>query len=148
MATTDFEEPPPVVKQPPAAMPQCVHGPARIVYFLAAGVFFTLAVLGAVLPGLPTTPFLMLTSYFLVRCSPACNRALLRSRFFGPILRDWQHHRGVRRNVKAQAIGMVVIVVGASCYFSEPSLSLLTTILIAAGIGITVVICLPSVKDE
>lgn len=125
-----------------------VQGPLRFVYFSLAGLFFVLAALGAVLPGLPTTPFLMLTSYFLVRCSPKWNRVLLRSRFFGPILRDWQERRGVRTTVKCQAVAMVVIVVAVSSYFSQPSPKLLALMLSAAGIGICVVMFLPAVRDD
>lgn len=148
MSATQIEPPPQESDAPEPMVPPCARGPLRIVYFACAGLFFALGVCGAVLPGLPTTPFLLLTSYFLVRCSPACNRALLRSRFFGPILRDWQQHRGVRGYVKAQAIGMVVLVVAASWYFSQPTPAMLTTILICAGIGIGIVICLPSVRER
>ena len=81
---------------------------------VGAAAFFAVGVLGVFLPVLPATPFLLLTSYFLVRSSPRLNAALLRSRFFGPILKDWQVHGGVRRDVKIQAIVIVVIAVAAS----------------------------------
>ena len=124
----------------------CVVGLSRVIHLLLAGLFFGLAVLGAVLPVLPTTPFLLLTSYFLARSSPRWNRVLLNSRFFGPILRDWQQHRGVRRSVKVRAVALVVLFVGVSCWATNPSLPVFGMIAAAAGVGIAVVIFLPEVK--
>ena len=115
----------------------------RLIYFAVAGFFFVLAVLGAVLPGLPTTPFLLLTSYFLVRTSPQLNSALLRSRFFGPILRDWERHRGVRPHVKMQSVLLVVITLAVTLYFSRLTLPLKGVVLALGLIGILVILRLP-----
>jgi uncharacterized membrane protein YbaN (DUF454 family) len=63
---------------------------ARLFFLFLVAVCFLLACVGIVIPGPPTTPFLLLTSYFLVRSFPQLNSRLLKSRFFGPILTDWQ----------------------------------------------------------
>jgi uncharacterized membrane protein YbaN (DUF454 family) len=84
-----------------------------------AGLFFVLGALGAVLPVLPTTPFLLLTSYFLARSSPRLNRWLLASRFFGPILRDWQQLGGVRPDVKVKAVMIVLLAVSLSLWLTD-----------------------------
>jgi uncharacterized protein len=110
---------------------------------MLAGFFFVLAVLGAILPGLPTTPFLLLTSYFLVRTSPRLNDALLRSRFFGPILHDWQRHRGVRPHVKVQAVLLVAAMLALTLFFSTLSSTLKGLVLVLALIGILVILRLP-----
>lgn len=136
----------PAVVTPTESVP--ARGLSRWCSLLLAGLFFVLAVLGAILPVLPTTPFLLLTSYFLARSSPKWQKRLLRSRWFGPILRDWQEHRGVRPKVKYQAITLVIVVVGLSCYLTSPTLPILTAILTLASIGIGVVICLPAVKNR
>ena len=72
---------------------QSVTGLRRMLYLLLAGGFFVLAMAGVILPGLPTTPFLLLTSYFLVRSYPRLNERLIKSKLFGPILVDW-HVKG------------------------------------------------------
>jgi uncharacterized protein len=120
-----------------------VTGLQRVFYLVAAGFFFVLALLGAILPGLPTTPFLLLTSYFLVRTSPQLNSALLRSRFFGPILRDWQRHRGVRPHVKVQSIVLVVITLAITLYFSGLTLALKGVVVALGLVGILVILRLP-----
>jgi uncharacterized membrane protein YbaN (DUF454 family) len=113
----------------------------------AAGGCFVLGLLGAILPGLPATPFLLLTSYFLVRTSPRLNRALLRSRLFGAILRDWQRHQGIRRGVKRKAILIVLAAVAATLYFSELSAGWKWGIAAAAVVGLAVVLRLPVLTD-
>lgn len=112
---------------------------------LAAGCF-GLGALGAFLPGLPATPFLLLCSYFLLRSSPRLNAALLRSRLFGPILSDWQLHGGVQRHVKIKAVAAVILAVAGSVWLSGyaalPSLAAVGL----ACVGIAVIVRLPTLR--
>lgn len=116
----------------------------KIPHLVLAGIFLVLGVLGVLLPGLPATPFLLLTSYFLSKSSPRLNVALLNSRWLGPVLTDWQVHGGVRRHVKVQAIVAVVIAVGLTIFFSGYSLWPSVGVCVLAAIGIIVVLRLPS----
>jgi uncharacterized protein len=82
--------------------------------FVAAGLGCVgLAYLGAILPGLPTTPWVLAASYFFARSSPRLERWLKRSPVFGRFLRDWEEHRGIRRGVKVFAVCMIVTVADA-----------------------------------
>lgn len=120
-----------------------LRGFRRIGSLLLAGTFFVLGALGAILPILPATPFLLLTSYFLVRSSPRLNAALLRSRFFGPILNDWQTQRVVRKDIKFKAILIVVVTVGSSLYLTAASLVPALCAVTLSLVGIVVVLRLP-----
>ena len=119
----------------------------RVLYLVMAGTFTALGALGAILPVLPTTPFLLLASYFLARSSPRLNEALLNSRFLGPVLRDWQKHHGIRPNVRIQALVTVIVVLTLTIAFASPS----TTVSIAIGglglIGLIVILKLPAVRE-
>ena len=129
------------------ARPRPVTGLRRAVY-VAAGLFFVgLAVLGAMLPVLPTTPFLLLASFFFVRSSARLNNWLLRSRLFGPLLRDWQKHRAVRPRVKAVALLVLLAAVLASVYFGRLPWYLVVLLVGLAGIGAAVVLRLPVIRD-
>lgn len=86
----------------------------RAAYFTVGWIFVALAALGVFLPLLPTTPFLLLASTCFVRSSPRAQRWLAESRWFGPILRDWNEHRAVRRPVKLLAVAVVVVVMAYS----------------------------------
>jgi uncharacterized protein len=110
--------------------------------------FVGLAVLGAFLPLLPTTPFLLLASYFFLRSFPRWNDRLLNSRLFGPLLRDWQYRRAVRLHVKVTAISVMLVTLSASAVFGNLSLPWLAVLLAAGSTGLIVVLRLPVVPDE
>ncbi len=126
--------------------PTPLSGLRRLIY-QGMGLFFVgLGALGAVLPVLPTTPFLLLATYFFARSSPRLHRWLLRSPWFGPLLRDWQQHRAIRRTTKWTALAMIVLVVGATAVFVTTKLWLRGVLLGLALIGITVVLRLPVLR--
>ncbi len=125
-----------------------MSAPRRWLYVGLAGIFVGLALLGVVLPGLPTTPFLLVASYLLVRSSPALHRRLLRSRTFGPTLRDWHQHKGLRKRTKRFAIvacaGMISISVATGALPWPARLAV-----VAVGIyGISFVARLPVVPES
>lgn len=123
-----------------------VGGPRRWLYLLLAGVFFALACLGVVLPGLPTTPFLLLTSYFLVRSSPSLNRKLMRSKVFGPLLRDWQRHRALKPRVKTISLVACSAAVLLSIFFSSLPPAARAAVAAAGAYGIWFVWRLPTIR--
>ena len=137
----------PVDRSSVIATTQSVSGLRRALYLLSAGGFFVLAIAGVIVPGLPSTPFLLLTSYFLMRSYPRLNERLLKSKFFGPILFDWQVKGGVRHDVKAKAISVVLIAIGCSVYFTQFSLVPALIVSVFAGIGIFVILKLPEPRD-
>tara|TARA_R110002020_G_scaffold38935_1_gene116528 strand:- start:434 stop:739 length:306 start_codon:yes stop_codon:yes gene_type:complete len=100
-----------------------------------------------ILPVLPTTPFLLLTSYFLVRSYPRLNEKLLKLTLFGSILVDWQVNGGVRRDVKTKAVSIVIIAIGFSIYITAFSRRLSLIIAAVASLGIVVIVNLPEPRD-
>jgi uncharacterized membrane protein YbaN (DUF454 family) len=87
---------------------------------LVLGVLFTgLAAVGALLPVLPTTPFLLLAAACFMRSSPKFHRRLLANRMFGPYLAQWQHDHTVPRAAKRRAFGMVIVTFSISIYLVE-----------------------------
>lgn len=119
----------------------------RLIYLGCALFFFTLAVLGMILPIVPATPFLLVTSYFLVRSFPKLNDLLLDMPYFGKILYDWEVRKGIRTSTKIQAIATVVLGWGISIMvFPIPPWALF----IMAGlvmVGIIVIYRVPEPRD-
>jgi uncharacterized membrane protein YbaN (DUF454 family) len=116
--------------------------------YLSLGFFFLgLAILGAFLPLLPTTPFALLASAMFMRSSPRLNRWLLRNRLLGPFLRDWQRHRGVRLSVKITAIVTILLVGGATLYWVEMPPWLQVVFVVLLLIGLIVVLRLRLIRN-
>lgn len=112
---------------------------------LLAALFFALAVLGAFLPLVPTTPFLLLTSWCLVRSSPRLHAALHRSRLFGPLLADWERHHGVRAHVKVAAVGAIALAVAWGLLGADLGRVGSVALCALAAVGLVVVLRLPTV---
>ena len=120
----------------------------RFVHILLGVMFMIVGVAGAILPGLPATPFLLLASWHLSRSWPSMNHRLYRSRLVGPILRDWRERRGVRRAIKIRAIAAVVASIAVTIAISQMSPAVLGGVATAASVGIVVIWRLPEVSTE
>jgi len=128
--------------------PPVATGIARAAWLALAAGGFGMSVVGVIVPGIPTVPFVLLTSYFLVRSSPALNDRLLRSRLFGPLLHDWQRHGGVRRDVKWTAMCATLVILLIGVLALEVSGWTLALVLMLAAIGIHWIWRLPTLPDE
>jgi uncharacterized membrane protein YbaN (DUF454 family) len=107
-----------------------------------------LAVIGAVLPFLPTTPFVLLASWCFYRGSPRIHAWLHRSKTFGPTLDDWQHYHGIRRGLKYRALAMVLAVVAGSLLLNSLHWALRYAFLAAVAVGLYVIWTVPTLPDD
>ena len=81
---------------------------ARLGYLVIGLVFVGLGVLGAFLPVLPTTPFLLISLWAFSRSSARLETWLLEHRRFGPRLVDWRAHRVIPWGAKLAAWGSMI----------------------------------------
>lgn len=75
----------------------------RWLWLLLAYVSIGLAMLGVLLPGLPTTEFVLLAAWAASRSSPRLAAWLDNHRLFGPLLRDWRNGGVITRRSKLLA---------------------------------------------
>jgi uncharacterized membrane protein YbaN (DUF454 family) len=87
--------------------------------FRVLGFFFVgIALLGVVLPLLPTTPFVLLAAACFARSSEKWHRWMLANDTFGPMIRNWEKNRCISCRVKLIAIASMVIVGGYSVLYA------------------------------
>lgn len=88
------------------------------VLLLIGHFFLLLGIVGAILPVLPTTPFLLLAAYFYSKSSNRLHSWILNHKYLGPSINDWEKYGviGIRSKIFATImLGMVII-------FKMPSL--------------------------
>ncbi len=66
------------------------------------------AVLGVVLPLLPTTPFLLLAVWAFSRSDPRLVEWVLRQPYLGPLLRDWREEGAIPLSAKCFALATLI----------------------------------------
>lgn len=79
----------------------------RVAYLLAGFVLLGLGIIGAFLPLMPTTIFIILAAGCFARSSARVEAWLLANRRFGPMILAWRAERAIPRRAKIMAsIGM------------------------------------------
>lgn len=103
--------------------------------FLAGGIVaLGMGLVGAVLPIMPTVPFLLLAAFCFARSNPEWEARLLDHPNWGPQLRDWQEHRAIRRPAKIAAIGAMAVGAGFTWFtLGAPWVYISLGILVIAG---------------
>jgi uncharacterized membrane protein YbaN (DUF454 family) len=125
-----------------------VEGWRRAANLAAAGGCFALSIIGFITPGIPTLPFVLATSHFLVRSTPALNERLRESRLFGAIVRDWEDQGGMRQRTKLRTLLVMFSLLGATALLSGGSLPVLMMTSAVGGIDLLVVMAIPTIEEE
>ncbi len=100
----------------------------------------TLGFVGAFLPLLPTTPFLLLAAYCFSKSSAELHRWLLSLKGVGPLIKKWERDRRIPIRVKFWAIFMMLLGVAISWSQMPPLLIARITLLVLAGMGVIYIV--------
>lgn len=82
--------------------------------------------IGIVLPGLPTTPFILVAAWAAAKGSKRLHAWLLSHRVFGPMVGDWQTRGAVSRSAKRLAI-LMMLLCAALMFLTAPKLWMAAT---------------------
>ena len=116
----------------------------RGLLWVAGSVSLALGLIGVVLPGLPTTPFILLAAACYARASPRLHAWLLNHRWMGPMLRDWERDHSLTRRTKTVAVVSMTLMVGLSVWGFQGRLVLQGVLLAAGVVGALVVLRIPT----
>lgn len=87
---------------------------ARAMYIGAGFLALFLGLLGAILPVLPTTPFILLAAACFARGSEHFHRKLIENRITGPIIVEWCRYRSIPYAVKRWVYLLMALSFGSS----------------------------------
>ena len=107
----------------------------RWLLVFAGTIFLVLAVIGVILPLVPTTPFLLLAAACYARSSKRFSNWLLGNRIFGKVIKNYREGKGITLKLKVLSISLLWITIGCSAAFAVDLLAVqIILILIAFGV--------------
>jgi|GEM_PF-148295 len=84
--------------------------PLRVLYLALGFFFFGLGAVGAFLPVLPTTPFLLLASFFFTKGSPRFEKWFTSTKLYKDYLASYLKHRSMTRKRKFYLLGLATVM--------------------------------------
>ncbi|OCP04252.1 MULTISPECIES: YbaN family protein [unclassified Ensifer] len=116
----------------------------RLLYLGLGWLMVGLGIVGAFLPIMPTTPFLLLAAGLFARASPRLEQWLLNHRIFGGSLRLWREKGAISRGAKTGAVSLMATSFGLFCFFGNPSLPLAAIVAAAMALPALFILTRPA----
>jgi uncharacterized membrane protein YbaN (DUF454 family) len=89
----------------------------KVILIVAGTVSLGVGIVGIVVPGLPTTPFLLLTAGLYMRSSDTLYQYLVSNKYVGSYINDFRTNKGMSLRAKIYAILMMWTMITLSCIF-------------------------------
>ncbi len=121
-----------MTSESPAATAELSGRFTRWLWFGLGWLAVAVGFVGVVIPGLPTTGFMVFAAWCFSKSSPRFERWLLDLPAVGPLIRDYRAGRGMPRRAKTTAIAMIVVAVTLSAFAIGSAL--VRAIVIVAGL--------------
>ncbi len=102
-----------------------------------------IAFIGIFMPGIPTTPLLIVALWAFAKSSKKFHTWLINHKRFGPILNNWEKHKVVPKNAKIIMVIFQILAV-IMLYYSTKSLLYSSLLLVLLIFVAWYVISLPS----
>ena len=121
----------------------------RALYMLGGSISLALGIIGIFVPGLPTTPFVLLSAALYAKSSEKLYNLLLDNKYLGPRIKNFQRQKGVTLKGKYRIIALMLTMVLISS-FLVAKVMVLKVIIISAGVigAIVVRFFVPTAKDD
>lgn len=108
--------------------------PLKLLYVILGSLSLIVGVTGVFVPGLPTTPFLLITAWLFLKGSGSLHKMLLKNRLIGSYINEYHSRKGMTVKQKVSSIGVMwfMIIFSVLFFISSP-----VTKIIVLAVGIT-----------
>ena len=117
-------------------------------YFMLGWCFFGLGAVGTVVPGLPTTPFMLLALWAFSKSSQRFHDWLYAHRVFGPPLQQWRSHRVIPAGAKLLAVATMAVSLVYLAIFTDVNVWIKASIALLILYGAVFILSKPSRVPE
>ena len=131
-------------------MKRTTAAPARVIFGVVGWCAVGLAIAGIVLPGVPTTVFVLVASYCFSRSSPRFERWLRENRWLGPRIRRYSEAGGMPPAAKRAALTamwLAILLSASALVLSTHTRAALLTIALGAVGSIAIVFGVRTVRE-
>jgi len=118
----------------------------KIILISAGTVTLFLCSIGIVIPGLPTTPFLLISVACYIRSSKKLYDWLMNHKILGHFIREYHVHKAITKRTKISALIITWITLSISVVLFIPSLMLRLIVIGAGCVGSIIIILIPTIK--
>ena len=115
---------------------------------LLGSVSVALGVIGIFVPGLPTTPFLLIAAACYVRSSERLYHWLLNHKVLGKFVRDYQRDKAMPLRSKIVALASMWSMIGVSVVLFIQSDAIRFVVVICGLIGTAAILSIKTVKEK
>lgn len=107
-----------------------------------------LGILGAFLPLLPTTPFILLSAALFAKSSDRLHHYLLEHKIFGPMIRDYNENKSISLKTKVISLSTMWASILYAAFFVASGKIWLQALLLCIAIGVSIHILRFKTKRE
>lgn len=124
---------------------------SRIVWFSFGFLSMVIGIIGIVIPGLPTTPLMILAAACFAKSSQKFYDWIINNRLFGEHVKNYREGKGIPKKSKPVILStlwfFVLFAVLIAIPDSAPSISKISTLILAV-IGTIFILRIPNLSDE
>ena len=118
------------------------------IYIFVGFLAVILGIIGVILPGIPTVPFLLVALFCFERSSKKYHNMILNNKYFGKALRDYYEGRGLTTSVKIKAILFLSCGIAFSFYRVQHLHLRIMLAIIWLGVAIHIVLLKTKPKEK
>jgi uncharacterized membrane protein YbaN (DUF454 family) len=112
----------------------------KTLYIVLGTLSLILGIIGIIVPGLPATPFLLLTAWLYLRGSDRLYHKLLKHKHLGKYIDDFRSGKGMTLPFKLGSLLLMVVMVTISCLYLLEAYWLKSLVVGSALLGAAVMI--------
>lgn len=121
----------------------------RVLYIVGGSIALGLSILGLFVPGLPSTPFALLSAALYAKSSPKLYQWILNNKILGPKILNYKRRKGMTRKGKLGVLALMTTMVFFSSFVVIRNIPLRFTILGLGVVGCVVVwFFVPTAKED
>lgn len=121
--------------------------PKKLIFLILGHFFVILGFIGLFLPILPTTPFLLLSTYFYSRSSKKFHNWLITHPIFGDLISDWEKYGVISKKSKLISSIFITLFFSYTLIFVDVNIYIKVTVALTGIAVMTFILTRPSNKN-